>query len=62
MSTIEKLRLFLLKEKDLYSQLNKLKMQGHLFIGELWVPKESVQDLELALQKAKESNPNLPSG
>lgn len=37
-------------------------MQGHLFIGELWVPKESVQDLELALQKAKESNPNLPSG
>lgn len=46
MSLIEKYRLFLLREKQLYNELNKLKMQGHLFIAELWVPKESIQALE----------------
>jgi V-type H+-transporting ATPase subunit a len=41
-SIIEYYRLYLIKEKELYQQLNKLKMSGRLFLGELWIPTKDI--------------------
>lgn len=43
---IEYYKFYLIKEKELYKELNKLKMSGRLFLGELWVPTENIYDLE----------------
>lgn len=37
-STLELIKLYTLKERELYTQLNHLKMKGSLFIGDLWIP------------------------
>jgi V-type H+-transporting ATPase subunit a len=42
-SYIEELKLYVLKEKGLYHQMNLLKVQNTMIIGELWCPKEQEQ-------------------
>lgn len=39
---IEYYKFYLIKEKELYKELNKLKMHGRLFLGELWVPTKDI--------------------
>ncbi|CAD8050258.1 unnamed protein product [Paramecium primaurelia] len=59
---IEFYKFYLIKEKDLYKELNKLKMQGRLFLGELWVPTKDIYYLEQTLQNIKEQQTNNPGG
>ncbi|CAK56023.1 unnamed protein product (macronuclear) [Paramecium tetraurelia] len=59
---IEYYKFYLIKEKELYKELNKLKMQGRLFLGELWVPTKDIQQLEQTIQVIKEQQSNNPGG
>jgi V-type H+-transporting ATPase subunit a len=45
-SLIEQIRLYVLRERELYIQLNRLRMQASLFIGDLWIPTQHVMDVE----------------
>ena len=42
-SYIEVLRLYIKKERNLYTNLNLLKTQGPIFHGTCWCPKEQEQ-------------------
>ncbi|CAD8048174.1 unnamed protein product [Paramecium sonneborni] len=59
---IEFYKFYLIKEKELYKELNKLKMKGRLFLGELWVPTRDIQYLEQTLQLIKEKQSSNPGG
>ncbi|CAD8116962.1 unnamed protein product [Paramecium sonneborni] len=52
--------MYISKEKALYMQLNKLKMQGNLFLGELWIPKKDSAQLNETLLLVKERNRDIP--
>lgn len=57
---LELMRMYVLKERELYTQLNHLKMQGSLFIGDLWIPTQKVMEVEQLLQS--QTKANQPSG
>ncbi|CAD8136348.1 unnamed protein product [Paramecium pentaurelia] len=59
---IEFYKFYLIKEKELYKELNKLKMHGRLFLGELWVPTKDIQQLEQTIYVIKEQQSNNPGG
>ncbi|CAK67980.1 unnamed protein product (macronuclear) [Paramecium tetraurelia] len=57
---IDHYNMYISKEKELYIQLNKLKMQGNLFLGELWIPKKDSAQLNEVLLIVKERNRDIP--
>lgn len=59
--TYEYLKLYLLKEKDLYGALNEMALFNNFLSGEIYVRKEDVPDLQKLLQLI-ERNMKIPSG
>jgi len=48
-SKIEEYKLFLLKEKTIFHNLNKLKMQNMIYTGRCWIPKYQKERVYKAL-------------
>jgi vacuolar-type H+-ATPase subunit I/STV1 len=58
-SLIEVYKMFLFKERSLYTTLNKLKKGEKLFTGYGWIPKSEVMNVLRALEEIKENNRNV---
>ena len=57
----EYMKLYLLKEKDLYGSLNEMNLFNNFLSGEIYVRKDDVPDMQKLLQMI-ESNMKIPSG
>ena len=53
-STIQIYKWFILKEKSLYSSLNKLKAGSKLLVGLFWIPNSKIEDLNKQIIGIKE--------
>ena len=58
-SLLEVYRLFLHKEKALYSTLNKFKKEEKLYLGFCWIPKADNAEVLQRVEALKESNRNI---
>jgi vacuolar-type H+-ATPase subunit I/STV1 len=58
-SLLEVYRLFLHKEKALYSTLNKFKKEEKLYLGFCWIPKSDNQEVLHKIEALKDSNRNI---
>jgi vacuolar-type H+-ATPase subunit I/STV1 len=58
-SLSEVYKLFLQKEKALYTSLNKLKKEDKLFLGYCWIPRLEVQKVLKEIEDIKEKNKNV---
>lgn len=56
---IEIYKLFLQKEKALYTALNKLKKEDKLFLGFCWIPTNDVEKVMKDIANLKENNENI---
>ena len=61
-SKLEELKLFILKEKIIYHNLNKLRLKNSFFHGNCWIPKESESLIFESLKNLEESNRNIAGG
>lgn len=61
-SYVEELRLFLLKEKAIYHNLNLLRLQATYYEGFLWAPLEEEQTLMKTMQTLVKEKPNIAGG
>lgn len=59
MSLLELYRLFLYKEKALYTSLNKLKKEEKLFLGFCWIPMADRQKILSEIEGIKDKNRNI---
>jgi V-type H+-transporting ATPase subunit a len=59
-SLIYELRLYVVREKYLYTNLNMMRMQGSIFQGTFWMPTTQLRTVEQALQNL--TNQSLPKG
>lgn len=59
MSILEIFKMFLQKEKILYSSLNKLKKEEKLFLGFCWIPQQDKQKILSEIEGLKEKNRNV---
>jgi vacuolar-type H+-ATPase subunit I/STV1 len=59
MSLLELYKMFLYKEKYLYSTLNKLKKEEKLFLGFCWVPKADRENILREIEGIKDKNRNI---
>ncbi|CAD8048874.1 unnamed protein product [Paramecium sonneborni] len=55
------IRFFLVRERTLYENLNKVKMQQSIFLANLWVRSGEILLLEDILQTIKQKNPHIPA-
>ncbi|CAD8142220.1 unnamed protein product [Paramecium octaurelia] len=55
------IRFYLVRERTLYENLNKVKMQQSIFLANLWVRTSEIQLLEDILQTIKMKNPHIPA-
>ena len=58
-SVLEIYKMFLIKEKALYTTLNKFKIEGGLYIGFCWIPNLENQDIMRKIEGIKEKNRNI---
>jgi V-type H+-transporting ATPase subunit a len=58
-SLLEVYKLFLQKEKVLYSNLNKFKVEDKLYIGFCWIPKLDTEDVMRKVEAIKDKNRNI---
>lgn len=58
-SVLEVYKMFLLKEKALYSTLNKFKTEGGLYIGFCWIPTLDNQEVMRHVEGLKDKNRNI---
>ncbi|CAD8142676.1 unnamed protein product [Paramecium pentaurelia] len=61
-SEIEELKLFLIREKYLYTQLNYFQLQGSALYGSMWLPEGMEIKIEKALKEVQNKNEGLPAG
>jgi V-type H+-transporting ATPase subunit a len=61
-SYIEEVRLFILKEKAIYHNLNKLKLQNSIFHGNCWCPVDMVPRVLNSLVELQSKRPNIAGG
>ncbi|CAD8152710.1 unnamed protein product [Paramecium pentaurelia] len=61
-SQIEELKLFLVKEKYLYTQLNYLRVQGSVLYGSIWLPQGADIKVDSALREVQTIYEGLPTG
>lgn len=62
-SYFEQIRLYIIKEKYLYLNLNYLVMQGSIFTGSFWLPARDEQTVEAALREVSAGTVDrLPTG
>lgn len=59
MSLVEVYKIFLQKEKQLYSTLNKLKKEDKLYLGFCWIPKADRQKILSEIEGLKDKNRNI---
>lgn len=58
-SLVELYKLFLNKEKALYSSLNKLKKDGQLYHGYCWIPRTDKVNVDDKMRQIKDVNVNV---
>lgn len=58
-SYIEELRLFIVKEKYIYTNMNMLKIKSTVFGGYFWCPEEQDYSVLKALERVRQNNPNI---
>jgi len=59
MSLLEIFKMFLYKEKYLYTNLNKLKKEDKLYLGFCWIPSEDRAKILTEIEGIKEKNRNI---
>ncbi|CAK75560.1 unnamed protein product (macronuclear) [Paramecium tetraurelia] len=59
---LEELKLFLVKEKYLYTQLNYLRVQGSVLYGSIWLPQGADIKVDQALREVQTNYEGLPTG
>ena len=55
-SRIQLYKLYLMKEKNLYENLNKMKQSQNLFVGVFWLPASEVENLRKEIIKFEEES------
>ena len=58
-SVLEVYKMFLIKEKTLYSTLNKFKIEGGLYIGFCWIPNLDKPAIIREIEGLKDKNRNI---
>jgi len=58
-SLIEDIKLFILKEKSIYHNLNTLKAKNALYQGNCWCPKEISDKVRIAITELKRRKPEI---
>jgi vacuolar-type H+-ATPase subunit I/STV1 len=53
MSLLEVLKIFLHKEKALYTSLNKFKKEDRIFLGFAWVARGDYENMQNAMEQMK---------
>lgn len=61
-SYIEELKLYIVREKYLYTHLNYMQIRGSIFCGSLWLPEGGEAQVERALRNVQQQFESLPSG
>ena len=56
---VELYKMFLFKERSLYTSLNKLREEDKLFHGYCWIPTTEKPVVDNKLAEIKEKNPNV---
>jgi vacuolar-type H+-ATPase subunit I/STV1 len=59
MSLLEVLKIFLHKEKALYTSLNKFKKEDRILLGFGWVAKADIENMMNAMDQMKQDSRNL---
>lgn len=61
-SLIEELRLYILKEKCIYQNMNHLRLENNVFIGNVWIPQEIYPRVQESLNTVAKKNVHIASG
>jgi hypothetical protein len=59
-SWIEDLRLFVLREKAIYTNMNLLNIKNEIFEGYYWSPDASAHEVENSIKRLHNEKVNLP--
>lgn len=58
-SYLEEIKLFVLKEKTIYHNMNLLKLQSNIYSGFCWLPRDSEEGVNRSLQELMRRKPNI---
>lgn len=61
-SLVEEYRLYILKEKCIYQNMNHLRLENNIFIGNVWIPQEIYSRVQESLTNVAKKSVHIASG